>query len=416
MQVEKPGSRAPLSCLPARRRGFPASQYGIYAGRDRIFPRRCAAACLRLRSGRRDEALPVATRPAPHVETLGAPANGSLSSARGAEPLIRRCPARARRPGGDFLHVRHYGTLQRSDADPWQPGLECADAGGVWRFTGDDVLLHALPIYHTHGLFVATNVVLFAGGIDDLPAEIRSGTDLRFLPQATSNDGRADLLHAAAAGSAPHARGDGAYASVHLGLGAAAGRNTPRMAGRTGHAILERYGMTETNMNTSNPYDGERIAGTVGCRCRGSSVRIADPATGAPVAPGEIGMIEVKGPNVFKGYWRMPEKTAAEFRAGRIFHHRRPRQDRRARLCLYRRARQGSGDFRRLERLSEGSRKRDRRAAGRCRKRGDRPRPPRFRRGRDRDRRAREGGEDRRDECAGRARKSVWPNSNCRSA
>ena len=83
---------------------------------------------------------------------------------------------------------------------------------------------------------------------------------------------------------------------------------------RTGHAILERYGMTETNMNTSNPYDGERVPGAVGLPLPGVSARITNPDTGEVLATNEIGMIEVKGPNVFKGYWRMPEKTAAEFR------------------------------------------------------------------------------------------------------
>jgi malonyl-CoA/methylmalonyl-CoA synthetase len=88
---------------------------------------------------------------------------------------------------------------------------------------------------------------------------------------------------------------------------------------RTGHAILERYGMTETNMITSNPYDGDRIAGTVGFPLPGVSLRIADPDTGASLPQGEVGVIEVKGPNVFKGYWRMPEKTAAEFRPDGFF-------------------------------------------------------------------------------------------------
>jgi malonyl-CoA/methylmalonyl-CoA synthetase len=88
---------------------------------------------------------------------------------------------------------------------------------------------------------------------------------------------------------------------------------------RTGHAILERYGMTETNMNTSNPYDGDRVAGTVGFPLPGVLLRVSDPETGKPVPDGETGMIEVKGPNVFKGYWRMPEKTAAEFRMDGFF-------------------------------------------------------------------------------------------------
>jgi len=88
---------------------------------------------------------------------------------------------------------------------------------------------------------------------------------------------------------------------------------------KTGHSILERYGMTETNMIASNPYDGERIAGTVGFPLPGVQLRIADPQTGRPLPQGEIGVIEVKGPNVFKGYWRMPEKTAEEFRPDGFF-------------------------------------------------------------------------------------------------
>ena len=88
---------------------------------------------------------------------------------------------------------------------------------------------------------------------------------------------------------------------------------------RTGFAILERYGMTETNMITSNPYDGERRSGTVGFALPGVSVRISDPETGAPLPQGEVGGIEVKGPNVFRGYWRMPEKTAQEFRPDGYF-------------------------------------------------------------------------------------------------
>ena len=102
---------------------------------------------------------------------------------------------------------------------------------------------------------------------------------------------------------------------------------------RTGHAILERYGMTETGMNTSNPYDGERVPGTVGFPLPGVELRIADPDSGAAAA-GEIGMIEVRRPNVFAGYWRMPEKTSGRVPRGRLLHHRRSRHDRRARLCL----------------------------------------------------------------------------------
>jgi malonyl-CoA/methylmalonyl-CoA synthetase len=89
--------------------------------------------------------------------------------------------------------------------------------------------------------------------------------------------------------------------------------------GKTGQAILERYGMTETSMNTSNPYDGDRIAGTVGFPLPDVEIRIADPETGAVLKPGEVGVLEVRGPNVFPGYWRMPDKTKAEFRADGFF-------------------------------------------------------------------------------------------------
>jgi malonyl-CoA/methylmalonyl-CoA synthetase len=88
---------------------------------------------------------------------------------------------------------------------------------------------------------------------------------------------------------------------------------------KTGHAILERYGMTETSMNTSNPYDGDRIAGTVGFPLPDVEVRIAEADSGKVLPRGEIGVIEVRGPNVFPGYWRMPDKTRAEFRADGFF-------------------------------------------------------------------------------------------------
>jgi malonyl-CoA/methylmalonyl-CoA synthetase len=88
---------------------------------------------------------------------------------------------------------------------------------------------------------------------------------------------------------------------------------------RTGHRILERYGMTETNMTTSNPYDGERRAGTVGFPLPGVDIRIVNAQSGAPTPDGEIGILEVKGPNVFSGYWQMPEKTKEEFRDDGFF-------------------------------------------------------------------------------------------------
>jgi malonyl-CoA/methylmalonyl-CoA synthetase len=188
-----------------------------------------------------------------------------------------------------------------------------------WRFTDRDVLIHALPIYHTHGLFVATNIVLLAGASMIFLARFDAATVLRLLPEATSLMGVPTFYTRLLA--EPGLTRDAA-ANLRLFISGSApllAETHREFAERTGHAILERYGMTETNMNTSNPYEGERIAGTVGFPLPDVSLRVVDPETGARLADGEIGMIEVKGPNVFLGYWRMPEKTASEFRADGFF-------------------------------------------------------------------------------------------------
>ncbi|ASG24776.1 malonate--CoA ligase [Nitrospirillum viridazoti] len=188
-----------------------------------------------------------------------------------------------------------------------------------WRFTGRDVLLHALPIFHTHGLFVATNTLLLAGGTMIFLARFDADEVMRQLPRATTMMGVPTfyvrlLQHP----------GLTKEATAHMRLFISG--SAPLLAethdswrARTGLAILERYGMTETNMNTSNPYDGDRVAGTVGFPLPGVALRVVDPETGAAIPQGEIGMIEVRGPNVFKGYWQMPEKTAAEFRPDGFF-------------------------------------------------------------------------------------------------
>jgi malonyl-CoA/methylmalonyl-CoA synthetase len=183
----------------------------------------------------------------------------------------------------------------------------------LWQFTDRDVLLHALPIFHTHGLFVASNVSLLTGGQMIFQPGFEVEAVLAALPQATAmmgvptfytrllDDARFDRglvahMRLFVSGSAP------LLAETHVSFEA-----------RTGHRILERYGMTETNMNTSNPYLGERRAGTVGFPLPGVELRIMGEA--AEVAQGEVGGIEVRGPNVFLGYWQMPEKTAEELRA-----------------------------------------------------------------------------------------------------
>ncbi len=188
-----------------------------------------------------------------------------------------------------------------------------------WQMTESDRLLHALPIFHTHGLFVALNTSLIAGAtvrlmekfdIDAIQNELPQSSVLMgvptfytrllaspgFIKTLTSN------MRLFISGSAP------LLADTHV-----------MFYERTGHRILERYGMTETNMITSNPYNGKRVAGTVGYALPGTEVAITDSETGDALPAGEIGSIEVRGDNVFQGYWNMPEKTAEELRENGFF-------------------------------------------------------------------------------------------------
>jgi malonyl-CoA/methylmalonyl-CoA synthetase len=188
-----------------------------------------------------------------------------------------------------------------------------------WRFTADDALIHALPVYHTHGLFVATNVILTAGASMFFLPKFDPDQIVKLFQRATSMMGVPTfytrlLQHPGVTREAT--RGIRLFVSGSAPLLAETHRE---WQARTGHAILERYGMTETGMNTSNPYDGERVAGTVGFPLPGIEVRVTEPETGMPLPADTIGMIEVRGPNVFSGYWRMPEKTKAEFRPDGFF-------------------------------------------------------------------------------------------------
>ena len=190
---------------------------------------------------------------------------------------------------------------------------------GAWRFTEGDVLLHALPIFHTHGLFVATNTVLASGGSMIFLPKFDVDDVLRLMPQATAMMG-VPTFYTRLLDEPRFGRESAAHMRLFVSGSAPLLSETHRQfEERTGHRILERYGMTETNMNTSNPYEGERRAGTVGFPLPGVELRITDPATGEALPQGEIGVIEVRGPNVFRGYWRMPEKTAEELRADGFF-------------------------------------------------------------------------------------------------
>jgi malonyl-CoA/methylmalonyl-CoA synthetase len=255
-----------------------------------------------------------------HVETLGPDGKGSISSRAAPMPDTF---ADVERGPDDLAGILYTsGTTGRSKGAMITQENLASNARALvegWRFTRDDVLVHALPIYHTHGLFVAINTLLMAGGTMIFLPKFDAEQVMSYMPRATAMMGVPTfytrlLQH----------KGLTKEATAHMRLFISG--SAPLLAethreffSRTGHRILERYGMTETNMITSNPYDGDRVAGTVGFPLPGVSLRIADPETGAILPQGEIGMIEVKGPNVFKGYWRMPEKTAAEFRPDGFF-------------------------------------------------------------------------------------------------
>lgn len=187
-----------------------------------------------------------------------------------------------------------------------------------WGFRANDVLLHALPIFHVHGLFVAANVCLLSGATMLLLRKFDPQRVIHYLPRATvfmgvptyyvrllaQPDFNRDVcrnMRLFTSGSAPLLK-----------------ETFESFRDRTGHTILERYGLSETGMNTSNPLEGERVAGTVGPPLPGVSVRVVDDHD--RVLPTDAtGHIQVKGPNVFAGYWRMPEKTREEFTADGYF-------------------------------------------------------------------------------------------------
>ncbi len=252
--------------------------------------------------------------------TLDAKGQGSLADLAASAPEAFETVAR----GPEDLAAICYtsGTTGRSKGAMLTHGNLTANAltlVKLWEFTGADVLIHALPIYHVHGLFVATNVIMAAGASMIFRAKFDAAEVLNLMPRATALMGvptfYTRLLDQA--GLTPEAT-----AGIRLFISGSApllAETHREFEARTGQVILERYGMTETGMNTSNPYDGARVAGTVGPPLPDVGLRISDPETGAAMTAGEIGMIEVRGPNVFAGYWRMPEKTATEFKPGGWF-------------------------------------------------------------------------------------------------
>jgi len=251
-----------------------------------------------------------------HVYTLDDDRTGTLLDAAAqasAEPAV------AARAADDLAAILYTsGTTGRSKGAMLTHGNLASNARVLheyWGWRADDVLLHMLPIFHVHGLFVAAHGALLAGARMIWLPRLDVAAALRLLPRCTVMMGvptyYVRLL-------AEPAFGRDTCRNMRLFVSGSAPllmETFNAFRERTGHTILERYGMSETVMLVSNPYDpalGERLGGTVGQPLPGVSARVVDDA-GKTCPPGQIGNIQVRGPNVFKGYWRMPEKTREEF-------------------------------------------------------------------------------------------------------
>ena len=263
---------------------------------------------------------PVALKAGAVLMTLNADGSGSFGEA--AKNKGDRFETAKRGPGdlAGFLYTS--GTTGRSKGAMLTHDNLLSNAVSLvnyWQFTNKDILLHALPIFHTHGLFVASNVMLLAGGSMVFLPGLNMDQMFTFMPRATTMMG-VPTFYTRLLGDGRLTRDAVSHMRLFISGSAPLLAETHReFEARTGMRILERYGMTETNMNTSNPYEGERRAGTVGFPLPGVSVRVCNPETGEELPNGETGVLEVKGRNVFSGYWRMPEKTAEDFRADGYF-------------------------------------------------------------------------------------------------
>src|ERR1700742_590345 len=262
----------------------------------------------------------IAAKVGANVETLDSHGKGSLTEAAAkAKSEFTTVPR-----GNDDLAAILYtsGTTGRSKGAMLSHDNLASNSLSLvdyWGFTKDDVLIHALPIYHTHGLFVASNVTLFARASMIFLPKLDSDLIIKLMARATVLMG-VPTFYTRLLQNPALSKETTKHMRLFISGSAPLLADTHReWAARTSHAVLERYGMTETNMNTSNPYDGERVPGAVGFPLPGVSARVTDPETGKVLPAETIGMIEVKGPNVFKGYWRMPEKTKAEFRDDGFF-------------------------------------------------------------------------------------------------
>ena len=267
-----------------------------------------------------DQLAPICANHNATLFTLGENSDGTLMDA--ARVAGTDCLIAERGPEDLAVILYTSGTTGRSKGAMLSHKNLLSNAESLseaWRFTSEDRLLHALPIFHAHGLFVAINVSLNVGAsmiflpkfdINVVMDKIGSATTMmgvptfytRMLADERCNSKNLSHMRLFVSGSAP------LLAETHREFEA-----------KTGQRILERYGMTETTMNSSNPYDGDRRAGTVGFPLPNIELRVVDPETGDELPKGDIGSLEVRGPNVFQGYWRMPEKTAEDFRDDGFF-------------------------------------------------------------------------------------------------
>jgi len=254
------------------------------------------------------------------VDTLDADGHGSLKD--GAVKSSEKFKT-VHRDGKDLAAILYTsGTTGRSKGAMLSHDNLASNAltlVDVWHFTDKDVLIHALPIYHTHGLFVAINTCLFSRAAMIFLKKLDTDRIIDLMPRATVLMG-VPTFYVRLLQNPRLTKEAASHMRLFISGSAPLLTETHReWSARTGHAVLERYGMTETNMNTSNPYDGDRVPGAVGFPLPGVTMRVTDPETGGELPRDEIGMLEVKGPNVFQGYWQMPEKTKAEFRDDGFF-------------------------------------------------------------------------------------------------
>src|SRR3981189_1567671 len=262
----------------------------------------------------------IAAKVGVRVETLGADGKGSLTDAAAKASPDFVTLARADDDLAAILYTS--GTTGRSKGAMLTHDNLASNSLSLvdyWRFSDKDVLIHALPIYHTHGLFVASNVTLFARASMIFLPKFDPELIIQLMARSTVLMG-VPTFYTRLLQSPALTKESTRHMRLFISGSAPLLADTHReWAARTGHAVLERYGMTETNMNTSNPYDGDRVPGAVGQALPGVSVPITDADTGKILVAEAMGMIEVNAPNVFKGYWRMPEKTKAEFRDDGFF-------------------------------------------------------------------------------------------------